>query len=209
MNRRAGVVNPSGARAKPLQTRLSDVHGGDRDEEERMTMNRRGIVVVAVALALALPSGVLAQTTPMTAAEVADRAAIEDLLTSYYNNFGNGAEDKVGQYYADDGEMILGNTHYKGIAAIRGAYAAVPADAPQRKSFALNILISNLLVRVHGQTATARLVFTETLTEKQGDAPKILTQGREFDHLVKRGGRWLIASRQIMGANGVPAGWQD
>jgi ketosteroid isomerase-like protein len=174
-----------------------------------MPMNRRGIVVVAAALALAPASGVLAQTQPMTAADLADRAAIEDLLTSYYNNFGNGAEDKVGQYYADDGEMILGNTHYKGIAAIRGAYAAVPADAPQRKSFALNILISNLLVRVHGQTATARLVFTETLTEKQGDAPKILTQGREFDHLVKRGGRWLIASRQIMGANGVPAGWQD
>jgi hypothetical protein len=174
-----------------------------------MPMTRTGIVALAVALALAPASGVLAQAKPMTATELADRAAIEDLLTSYYNNFGGGVESKVGEYYAEDGEMILGNNHYKGIAAIRGAYAAVPADAPQRKSFALNILINNMLVRVHGQTATARLVFTETITEKQGEAPKILTQGREFDHLVKRGGRWLIASRQIMGANGVPAGWQD
>ena len=66
-----------------------------------------------------------------------------------------------------------------------------------------------MLVTVHGATATARLVFTETITEKQGEAPKILTQGREFDHLVKRNGRWLIASRQIMGAKGVPDGWQD
>ena len=66
-----------------------------------------------------------------------------------------------------------------------------------------------MLVTVHGDTATARLVFTETITEKQGEAPKILTQGREFDHLVKRGGRWLISSRQIMGAKGEPEGWQD
>jgi ketosteroid isomerase-like protein len=180
-----------------------------RAKENRMPMNRRGIVAVAAALALMPAGGVFAQSKPMSGVELADRAAIEDLITSYYNNFGSGAEDKVGQYYAEDGEMILGNTHYKGIAAIRGAYAAVPADAPQRKSFALNILISNLLVRVQGQTATARLVFTETITDKQGDAPRILTQGREFDHLVKRGDRWLIASRQIMGANGVPAGWVD
>jgi ketosteroid isomerase-like protein len=140
---------------------------------------------------------------------LADRAAISDLLTRYYNNFGNGAESKVGEFYADDGEMILGPKSYKGIEAIKGAYAAVPKDAPQRSAFALNILISNLLVTVHGDNATARLVFTETLTAKQGEAPKILTQGREFDHLVKRGDRWLIAKRQIMGANGVPEGWQD
>ena len=105
--------------------------------------------------------------------------------------------------------MVLGQRHYKGIEAIKGAYSAVPADAPQRRSFALNILISNMLVVVHGNTATARLVFTETTTEKQGEAPKILTQGREFDNLVKRGGRWLILQRQILGPKGVPDGWQD
>lgn len=164
--------------------------------------------VAALALALAPASPLAAQQAP-TVQSIADRAAIEDLLTRYYNNFGGGVEDKVGEFYAEDGEMILGQNRYKGIAAIKGAYAAVPKDAPQRSAFALNILISNMLVTVHGQTATARLVFTETITRKQGEAPAILTQGREFDHLVKRGGRWLIASRQIMGANGVPEGWQD
>jgi len=44
---------------------------------------------------------------------------------------------------------------------------------------------------------------------KQGEAPRILTQGPEFDNLIKRGGRWLIAKRQILGANGVPDGWPD
>lgn len=163
----------------------------------------------ALALAAAPATGVLAQGARLTAQAVVDRAEIADLLTRYYNNFGGGVESKIGEFYAPDGEMILGPNHYKGIDAIKGAYAAVPKDAPQRSSFALNILISNMLVTVHGETATARLVFTETITDKQGDTPRILTQGREFDHLVKRQGRWWIASRQIMGANGVPEGWQD
>jgi hypothetical protein len=173
-----------------------------------MKSNSWGLAA-ALALAIVPATGLAAQEQPASLQALADRAAISDLLTRYYNNFGNGAESKVGEFYAEDGEMILGTRSYKGIEAIKGAYAAVPKDAPQRSAFALNILISNLLVTVHGQTATARLVFTETLTSKQGEAPKILTQGREFDHLVKRGGRWLIAKRQIMGAKGVPEGWQD
>lgn len=166
-------------------------------------------LTAAVVLALAPASAAIAQGAPMTQQELADRAAIQDLLTRYYNNFGGGVESRVAEYYAEDGEMILGQNSYKGIEAIKGAYAAVPADAPQRKSFALNILISNMLVTVHGNTATARLVFTETTTEKQGDAPKLLIQGREFNNLVKRNGRWLITKRQIMGPNGVPEGWKD
>ena len=174
-------------------------------------MGRKGFSVLAVAAALvsAPTTGAIAQGAPAAEESLADRAAIQDLITSYYNNFGGGVESRIGEYYAEDGEMILGQNHYKGIDAIKGAYAAVPADAPQRRSFALNILISNMLVRVHGETATARLVFTETTTEKQGEAPKILTQGREFDRLVKRNGRWYFLTRQIMGANGVPEGWQD
>lgn len=167
-----------------------------------------GLVAAAV-LTFAPATGAFAQQAPLTAQALADRAAISDLITRYYNGFGNSVESKVGEYYAQDGEMILGQNHYKGIEAIKGAYAAVPADAPQRSAFALNILISNMLVTVQGNTATARLIFTETLTEKQGEAPKILTQGREFDTLVKRGGRWLILTRQIMGPKGIPDGWQE
>lgn len=175
-------------------------------------MATQGIKALACGLLLAMApaSGALAQGAPVpTAQELADQTAIEGLITRYYTHFGGGVESRVGEFYAEDGEMILGQNRYKGIAAIRGAYAAVPTDAPQRRSFALNILISNLLVTVNGDTATARLVFTETTTEKQGDTPKILIQGREFDWLVKRNGRWLILKRQIMGANGVPDGWQD
>ncbi len=160
----------------------------------------------AAALVMASANPAAAQ---MSVQELADRAAIEDLITSYYNHFGGGVESRVGEYYAEDGEMILGGRSYKGIDAIKGAYAAVPSDAPQRRSYALNILISNLVVKVSGDTATARLVFTETTTEKQGEPPKLLVQGREFDTLVKRNGRWLISKRQILGPTGIPEGWQE
>ena len=170
----------------------------------------RGLLGLGVALSLGLAAGMPARAEePVTAQALSDRAEIEDILTRYYNNFGNNAEDSVGKYYAEDGEMVLGTTSFKGIEAIKGAYAAVPADAPQRKSFALNILIGNPLIVVHGDTATARLVFTEYIVDKAGDAPRILTMGREFDIFVKRDGKWLIKKRQIMGANGVPEGWTD
>ena len=158
---------------------------------------------------IALAVGTPALAEEMGPQALSDRAEIEDMLTRYYNDFGGAIGDHLSQFYAEDGEMILGTTHYKGIEAIKGMYASVPADAPQRKSFALNILIGNPLVVVKGDTATARLVFTEFIVEKEGDAPRVLTMGREFDHFVKRGGKWLILKREILGPKGAPEGWED
>ena len=161
------------------------------------------------ALALALAAPLAAKDAPLTAQALADPAQVEDLLTRYYWNFGNSKAESFGEYYAPDAEFVLGKNTYKGVKAIEGMYAAVPKDVPQRSAYALNILINNMLVTMHGQTATARLVFTETITQKEGDKPAILTQGREFDRLVKQGGRWLISKRIVMGAKGIPDGWQD
>ena len=172
-------------------------------------MKIKCVLLAATLLALAPASQTAAKEAPLTAQALADKAQIEALLTHYYWNFGNSKAESFGEYYTPDAEFVLGKNTYKGVKAIEDMYAAVPKDVPQRSAFALNILISNMLVTMHGNTATARLVFTETITQKQGDKPTILTQGREFDHLVKQGGRWLISKRIVMGANGIPDGWQD
>ena len=164
-----------------------------------------GVGALALGLGLALAQAPSA-SAQMTAQALADRAEIEDLLARYYWNFGGGTESFT-SFYAPDAEMVLGKNSFKGAAAIEGMYKSVPADAPQRKSFSLNILPTNILITVHGPTATAQLVFTEVVVDKEGDAPRILTQGREFDHLAKVKGRWLISKRQIMGSNGRPADW--
>ena len=81
---------------------------------------------IGLAGAALAQAAVPAAAGPPTAQALADRAEIGDLITRYYNNFGGGIESKLGEFYAPDGEMILGQNHYKGIEAIQGAYAAVP-----------------------------------------------------------------------------------
>jgi hypothetical protein len=175
-----------------------------------MTMKKLtiGIGALGLALGLVLAQGPAAQAATMTAQAAIDHAQIEDLLGQYYWNFGGGSES-FGAFYTKDAELVLGKNSYKGISGIEGAYKAVPADVPQKKSYSFNVLMSNPLIAVHGNTATAQLVFTEVVIDKQGDAPRILTQGREFDNLVKQNGKWLISKRQITGAADKPADWKN
>jgi len=167
---------------------------------------RLGAVGIALGLMLAQGPAASAQEAPMTARSVIDRAQIEDLLARYYWNFGGGSESFT-SFYTSDAELVLGPKSYKGTAGIESAYSGVPKDAPQRKSYSFNVLMSNPLVVLHGDTATAQLVFTEIVIDKQGDPPRILTQGREFDHLARQKGQWRISKRQIMGAADKPADW--
>lgn len=171
-------------------------------------MNWKTKGAAAVLLALALPAPVLAETPAYTAETLADRAAIEDLITTYYYNLGRSSADSFSRFYTEDAEMVLGETVFKGREAIEGAYRGT-ADSPQRRAAAFNIVIGNLLVKVDGEKATARLIFTEYLTENQGDPPRVYVQGREFDHLAKVDGAWKFARRQIVGGSGVPDDWVD
>jgi len=169
------------------------------------------IMPAMAALGLVLLTSMPAHGEAVTSDALLDRAQIEDLLTRYYYNFGKERRESFGNFYSDDAEMILGTTSYKGRLAIEGAYKALAnADIPQRKSFSFNILMTNTLIVVHGSTATARLIFTEVVTDKQGETPRILTQGKEFDNLVKVNGQWRIAKRQILGAEATPPpGWTE
>ena len=176
------------------------------DKRTRSSAGAAAVAVIAMGLALAHGPAAQAQEGRLTAQAMVDRAEIEDLLARYYWNFGGGGASFT-SFYTADAELDLGKNSYKGAAGIEGAYNAVPKDVPQRKSYSFNVLPGNLLISLHGDTATAQLVFTEVVIDKQGDPPRILTQGREFDNLVKQKGRWLISRRQVMGAADRPADW--
>jgi len=168
------------------------------------------MIVGALMAAGSLVLGTAASAQGLTAKTLLDHAQIEDLITRYYNNFGRSNGQSFGSFYADDAEMVLGPNSFKGKEAIEGLYKSpAMAATPQRKSFAFNIVLSNVQVIVEGTTARARALFTETIVENKGDAPRILTQGREFDTFVKVGGVWKFKKRQIMGAEGMPADWKD
>jgi len=174
--------------------------------------NRRGPIGIgafgfASCLALVLSSAVQAQA--MTAKALIERAQIEDLITRYYYNFGKPNSESFADFYADDAELILGATHFKGKDGIAKAYARSGGRGPPRKAYSFNVTISNPLIVVHGDTATSQLIFTEFLIEKQGDAPRIITQGREYAAFVKVNGEWRYKTRQIKGGTEPPEGWKE
>jgi hypothetical protein len=71
------------------------------------------------------------------------------------------------------------------------------------------VTIGNPLIVVHGKTATAQLVFTENVIEKQGDPVKVITQGKEYGTFVKVDGHWRYKTRQIKAGTEVPEGWKE
>lgn len=175
--------------------------------ENRRSSAWIGAVGLAYCLALAVAPGARAQdATPQA---LVDRAQIQDLITRYYYNFGNENSESFPDFYAADAELILGDTHYKGRDGIAKAYSRAGEDSPIQNAYSFNVTISNPLIVVHGDTASAQLIFTEFLMQKQGDEPRLRTQGREYSTFVKVNGQWRYKTRQIKGGTEAPDGWKE
>ena len=173
------------------------------------TFGKRWIGVLGLAGCLALVSMPPTQAQEVTGKALTERAAIQDLITRYYYNFGKAKRESFADFYADDAELILGANHYKGRDGITEAYKRAGQNTSVEKAYSFNITISNPLIVVHGDTATGELIFTEYLMEKQGDTPVIRTQGREYATFVKVKGQWRYKTRQIMGGTEQPADWKE
>lgn len=170
------------------------------------------LAVLAVAgLALSPTSG--ARAADVTAETLVDRLQIQDLITRYYNNFGRENAENFADFYADDAELILGDRHFKGRDGIMQAYGRAPGQAPRQSPaqgrFSFIVTVSNPLIVVHGKTATAQLVFTEYVIDKQGDPATVRTQGKEYGTFVKVDGHWRYKTRQIKGGTELPEGWKE
>ena len=148
-----------------------------------------------------------ARSTPFT-------RDLQDLITRYYNNFGRENAENFADFYAEDAELILGERHFKGRNGIMEAYGRAPGQAPRpapppRYSFI--VAIDNPLIVVHGgsNTATAQLVYTEYVIEKQGEQVKVITQGKEYSTFVKVDGHWRYKTRLIKSGTELPEGWKE
>jgi ketosteroid isomerase-like protein len=173
------------------------------------TFGKRWITVLGLTGCLALVSVSATRAQDITAKVLTERAAIQDLITRYYYNFGKSKRESFADFYADDAELILGANHFKGKDGITEAYKRAGENSPVEKAYSFNITISNPLIVVHGDKASAELIFTEYLMEKQGDTPHIRTQGREYATFVKVNGQWRYKTRQIMGGTEPPQDWKE
>ena len=166
----------------------------------------------AACLALTMSSGVRAQE--VTAETLVDRLQIQDLITRYYNNFGRENAENFADFYAEDAELILGERHFKGRNGIMEAYGRAPGQTPRPPPpprFSFIVAVDNPLIVVHGKTntATAQLVYTEYVIEKQGDQVKVITQGKEYSTFVKAAGHWRYKTRLIKSGTELPEGWKE
>jgi hypothetical protein len=161
-------------------------------------------------LALTMATGAGAQE--VSAATLVDRLQIQDLITRYYNNFGRENAENFADFYAEDAELILGERHFKGRDGIMQAYGRAPGQAPRPPPpprFSFIVAVDNPLIVVHDGTTTAQLVYTEYVIEKQGDAVKVITQGKEYSTFAKVGGHWRYKTRLIKSGTELPEGWKE
>ncbi len=163
----------------------------------------RAARAVWAAMVFAVATGVAPATAQesWTPATLVDRAMIEDLLVDYYAQLGSGRHD-FGAFFDPEGVIDVNGTVAKGQKAIEDVYVKA-AEATPPKPGVFRMVLSNVRVKVKGDTATVDAVWTGVHSAKVTDTPQIVEQGREHAELVKRNGRWLFKHRVISSDGGL------
>jgi hypothetical protein len=169
------------------------------------------VAALATVFMPALSAPAMAQQVTMET--LLDRAQIEDLLTRYYYDLASGKAHDLSQYFIEDAVLDVDGTVAKGRAEIEALYAAgAPSkdkkDKPDKANTPTyprgNMLLTNPVVEVSGDTAKAHVIWTGVMNNGVGKAPTLTEQGREDTELVKRDGKWLIKRRYISSDSGLP-----
>jgi hypothetical protein len=66
------------------------------------------------------------------------------------------------------------------------------------------MLLTNPIINVEGNVATAHVIWTGIMNEGVGKAPSLYEQGREYTELRKVKGKWMISRRFISSDSGLP-----
>jgi ketosteroid isomerase-like protein len=143
---------------------------------------------------------------PVTAETLLDRINIQDFLTRYYYDLSVGKAHELAEYFTPDAVLDVDGTVAKGHKEIAKLYerpAGAQADKPKgyRRG---NMILSNPIINVEGNVATAHLLWTGVMNEGVGKAPSLFEQGREYTELKKVNGKWLISRRFISSDSGLP-----
>jgi ketosteroid isomerase-like protein len=144
-----------------------------------------------------------AELTEATLQMVLDRMAIEEVFVRYYSGLGSGDPEGFGGFFAEEAELDVNGIVCRSKEEIAALYRDVAADKPNLTG-QFRMILSNLFIAVDGDTATAQMLWTQTLNDTLKGPPRLIEQGREFDALVRQNGRWKIAKRVVIADSGLP-----
>jgi ketosteroid isomerase-like protein len=176
------------------------------------TTVRLALAAASAFALLPLATPALAQTQilkdrPVTMETLLDRIQIEDFLTRYYYDLSVGKAHELAEYFTEDAVLDVDGMVAKGHQEIAKLYqrpegAESPAAKAQYRRGAM--LLTNPIINVEGNVATAHLIWTGVTNEGIGKPPSVYEQGREYSELRKVKGKWLISRRFISSDSGLP-----
>ena len=165
----------------------------------------RTLTVITLILLMSLSQPAPAQQVTMET--LLDRIQIEDLLTRYYHDLSSGNAHELSEFFTEDALLDVDGTVARGHAEIEKLYQRPEPDPnapPAEPRGRGHMLLTNPIIEINGNTATAHLIWTGVMNEGIGKLPHIFEQGREDDELVKLNGKWLIKRRYITADGRMP-----
>lgn len=140
-----------------------------------------------------------------TQATLLDRIQIEDMLLAYYHGFDSEQAHDWAAFYADDAILDINGIRTEGKKNIQAFYKNYAEISPEEDvPGKVHVLMTNPRIIVTGDTATAHMIYTETMNDTVYLAPRLIEQGREDTWFRKIDGRWLIIKRIITQDGGLP-----
>lgn len=167
-------------------------------------MRLKGVALLAAASIVLAGCGENTRSADGTQA-LADRIAIEDMLVEYYGHFGSGENADFAKYYTEDAVFDVNGFVSEGRDAIVAMYDGMDEASTEEHSGVFHMILSNLEIKLDGDTATAKMFYTGVMNSDPFGAPHLQEQGREYDLLVKQNGQWMIKKRVILADSGIPA----
>lgn len=168
---------------------------------------RTQITIATLAAAIAL-AGCAQGEDADDAAEQAlmDRIAIEDMVVEYYAHLGGGDAGAFDEYFTEDAVFDVNGSVATGRQEIEALYGSIGEDpsSASNQGGPFRMLLSNPVIHVDGDTATASFIWTGVGNPVIDQPPVLLEQGREFDRLVKVDGEWKFSHRVVIADSGLP-----
>jgi len=164
-------------------------------------------ILLAVVTALPMAAEPPVVTTQET---LLDRIQIEDMLLAYYYGLGSDEPHDWSAFYTDDAILDINGIRAEGKEEIQALYDNYAEISPEEVvPGKVHVLMTNPRIIVTGNTATAHMIYTETINDTVYLAPRLIEQGREDTWFKKVDGRWLITKRHITQDGGLPPAYME